>query len=92
MPGVHDHAKFVKRGFGRTTDHVSQDVRNGLMTREQGFKLVRDIETQKPAGLGNYLNITKFTEKEFYDILKSHRDKSINFKEIDELLEKKPSK
>ena len=30
MPGVHDYAKYVKRGFGRATDFVSQDVRAGL--------------------------------------------------------------
>ena len=29
MPGLHDWAKFVKRGFGRTTDHATRDVRAG---------------------------------------------------------------
>ena len=37
MPGVHDYSKFIK-GYGRSTDFVSQDVRNGLMTREEAFK------------------------------------------------------
>ena len=40
MPGVHDYSKFIKRGYGRSTDFVSQDVRNGLMTREEAFKSV----------------------------------------------------
>lgn len=36
MPGVHDYAKFVKRGFGRVTDQVCIDVCAGLMSREEG--------------------------------------------------------
>tara|TARA_B100000579_G_scaffold42278_1_gene29488 strand:- start:13576 stop:14655 length:1080 start_codon:yes stop_codon:yes gene_type:complete len=91
MSGVHDHAKFVKRGFGRTTDHVSQDVRNGLMSREEAFQLVREIETKQPEGLPNYLNITEFSEKEFYEILKSHRDNKVDFSEVDEAIEKNKS-
>ncbi len=29
MAGVHDYTKFLKRGFGRGTDHASADVRAG---------------------------------------------------------------
>ena len=57
------------------------------MTREEAFQLVREIETKQPEGLPNYLNITEFTEEEFYDILKSHRDPEIDFSEIDDALE-----
>ena len=92
MPGVHDYSKFVKRGFGRTTDHVSQDVRNGLMTREEAFKLIREIEPKRPEVLDDYLKITEFSEQEFYDILKSHREPNINFDEIDSLIESSKSK
>ncbi len=91
MPGVHDYSKFVKRGFGRTTDHVSQDVRNGLMTREEAFSLIREIEPKRPQVLDEYLEITEFSEKEFYDILKSHRDPETDFSEIDALIEKDQS-
>ena len=38
MPGVHDYAKFVKRGFGRGTDFAAQDIRAGLL-KEEGFEL-----------------------------------------------------
>jgi len=92
MPGVHDYSKFVKRGFGRTTDHVSQDVRNGLMTRQEAFKLIREIEPKRPEVLDDYLKITEFSEQEFYDILKSHREPNINFDKIDSLIESSKSK
>lgn len=73
MAGVHDYAKFVKRGFGRTTDHVCQDIRAGLLTREEGFQLIREIEPETPKTLDYYLNITGLSEEEFHEILKSKR-------------------
>ena len=73
MPGVHDHAKWVKRGFGRATDFASQDVRAGLMTREEGFAIANKIDPMKPEALKEYLELTGYTEEEFYDILKSQR-------------------
>ena len=65
MAGVHDYAKFVKRGFGRGTDHASQDVRAGLLTREEGFELAKQADTQRPRALDYYLQITGLTESEF---------------------------
>lgn len=73
MAGVHDYAKFIKRGFGRTTDHVTQDIRAGLMTREEGFDLIRKVETLEPPALKKYLKITGLTKKEFIAICKSLR-------------------
>lgn len=74
MVGVHDYSKFIKRGFGRGTDHASQDVRAGILTREEGFELAKKFDTQRPEELDYYLKITGYTEKEFYDILKSQRE------------------
>jgi len=73
MPGVHDYTKYLKRGYGRATDHVSQDVRAGLLTREEAFKLVRKIDPKKPKILKYYLKITGLSEKEFYDVMRKHR-------------------
>lgn len=73
MPGVHDYSKFIKRGFGRTTDHVCQDIRAGLLTREQGFELIKELEPQRPEALDRYLDITGMSEEEFYRVLKQQR-------------------
>lgn len=74
MPGVHDYAKFIKRGFGRGTDHASQDVQAGLLTREEAFELAKKCDTERPEILDYYLKITGYTEEEFISILKSHRE------------------
>ena len=39
--GIHDYFKFIKFGFGRTTDHVSLHIRRGRLTREEGLKIVK---------------------------------------------------
>jgi len=75
MAGVHDYTKFLKRGFGRGTDHASFDVRAGLLTREEGFALARKHDTERPGALDYYLEISGFTEQEFEDILTEHRHK-----------------
>ena len=74
MPGVHDYAKFVKRGYGRATDFASQDVRNGLMTREEALKIAAKYDSERPKALDYYLEITGYTEKEFIKILKELRE------------------
>mgnify|MGYP001314285000 CR=1 FL=1 len=73
MPGVHDYAKYVKRGYGRSTDFVSMDVRAGLMTREEAFKIAKEYDSKKPKSLDYYLKITGYTEEEFTSILKKQR-------------------
>jgi N-acetyl sugar amidotransferase len=73
MAGVHDYTKFLKRGFGRGTDHASMDVRAGLLTREEAFELAKKFDTQRPDALDYYLKITGYTEEEFYAIMSRHR-------------------
>jgi len=73
MSGVHDYAKFIKRGFGRGTDHASADVRAGLLTREEGFELAKKADMERPEALDYYLRITGMTEEEFIETLKAHR-------------------
>lgn len=74
MAGVHDYSKFIKRGFGRGTDHASQDVRVGLLTREEGFELAKKHDSERPGALDYYLEITGMSEAEFLETLKSLRE------------------
>lgn len=74
MPGMHDYLKFLKRGFGRATDHASQDVRAGILTREEGFELVKKYDAEKPArAMEEYLKITGLTEEEVVTTVRSMR-------------------
>ncbi len=73
MSGMHDFTCYLKRGFGRTTMQASLDVRNGLLTREEAFDLIRKHDPERPEALDYYLKITGSTEAEFYEMMKKKR-------------------
>jgi len=75
MAGLHDYTKFLKRGYGRTTDQASRDVRNGLLTRQEAFDLIKEHDTRRPEILDWYLEKTGLTEDEFYRVMKEQRNK-----------------
>ncbi len=74
MVGVHDYAKFIKRGYGRTTDHASEDIRQGLLTRKEAMELIYKLDGERPDQLDKYLKMTGFSEEEFHEILEAHRE------------------
>jgi hypothetical protein len=65
--------KFIKRGFGRATDHASMDVRKGKISREKGFELISQHEGKKPKSMDYYLRIAGLSEREFVRTCKSLR-------------------
>lgn len=73
MPGVHDFANYLKRGYGRATFHASVDVRAGLLSREEGFDLAKRHDSERPQALDYYLEITGLSEEEFYETLREKR-------------------
>lgn len=72
--GVHDYLKYIKFGYGRCTDHVCKDVRAGLMTRERGLELVRQMDHVKPSDLRRWLEYTGTTESWFDRVADTFRD------------------
>jgi N-acetyl sugar amidotransferase len=76
MAGVHDYANFIKRGIGRATVQASTDVRRGLLTREEGFELAKEFDTQRPHALDFYLRLTGLSEQQFEGALVDARAKS----------------
>jgi N-acetyl sugar amidotransferase len=77
MAGMHDYTKYLKRGFGRGTDHASVDVRAGLLTREEGIDLAKKHDAERPGALDYYLQITGLTEEQFYETMASHRHQKL---------------
>jgi len=82
MPGLHDFTCYLKRGYGRATFHASLDVRNGLLTREEGFSLAKQFDSERPEALDYYLQVTGMSEDDFYRTMKSLRHKKIGDVEL----------
>ena len=74
----HDYFKFLKYGFGRTTDHASIEIRYERITREQGIELVKKYECKIPRKyLGKFLKSADISEQEFHDICDKFTNKEI---------------
>lgn len=82
MPGVHDLTCYLKRGYGRTSFHASMDVRNGLLTREEAFELIRQYDSERPEALDYYLKITGLSEEEFFEIMRRQRQDKLKETEL----------
>ena len=72
--GLHDYLKFIKFGYGRATDHASRDIRNGLMTRNQGIKMVKKYDSVIPDDLYYWLKYVNISEKLFWKHCDKIRD------------------
>lgn len=72
--GIHDYMKYVKFGYGRVTDHVCRDIRNGDMTRDEGIRLVRQYDHVVPSDIGRWLEYTGMSYEEMVEIADRFRD------------------
>ena len=82
MSGMHDFTCYLKRGFGRATIQTAMDVRNGLLTREEGFKLLEKHDQEIPEALNYYLQITELTDERFFEILNDKKLKELHGVEL----------
>lgn len=74
----HDYFKFLKFGYGRTTDHVSLEIRLGRMTREEGLEKIKQNEGKIPTKtLDEFLNEAKINFKEFLKICEKFTNKKL---------------
>lgn len=77
MAGMHDFTCYLKRGYGRATFQACLDVRNGLLTREEGFQLASKIDAERPGALDYYLKIAGMNEAEFYNTMRVLKHKRL---------------
>ena len=74
----HDYFKFLKFGFGRSTDHTSIEIRYGRMKREEGLKLVKEYEGKIPRKyLDEFLKDADLTWDEFLKVCEKFTNKSL---------------
>ncbi len=77
--GIHDYMKFIKFGYGRSTDHASKDIRSSKMSREEGIQEVLKRDHVKSKDLYRWLNYVGMSENEFDLIADSFRDERVWF-------------
>ena len=62
---IRERQKYLKYGFGRATDQLCIDIRNGVIAREEALKIVKEIDGE----------VDEATVKEFCDYLEITREK-----------------
>ena len=72
--GMHDYLKFVKFGYGRTTDHACKDIRAKMMSRENAVKEVKKRDHIKSSDLKIWLKYVGWNEKKFDEVADTFRD------------------
>jgi N-acetyl sugar amidotransferase len=71
--GLHDYMKWIKFGYGRTTDHASIDIRHNRLERNEGLELVKKHEGKIPEKyLDEYLDDFEITRDDFFKIIDKH--------------------
>ncbi len=74
--------KHVKYGFGKVTDEVCEQIRCGRMTRAEGMALVQKYDGKcSPQIIQKFCDYIDITEKEFWDVVESYRDKKVWLKD-----------
>ena len=80
--GVHDYFKYLKLGFGRVTDQVNLAIRRGMLSREEGRRIVELREGKFPWSylgkpLEEMLNEIDVTLDEFVEICDKYTNKDL---------------
>jgi len=82
--GTHDYTKFLKFGYGKSTDHASRDIRLKRISREDAINLVEKFDAKIPnISLQLFLEWIDMTQDEFYEIIDNFRDHRVWKKDID---------
>ncbi|MCF8057829.1 MAG: N-acetyl sugar amidotransferase [Bacteriovoracaceae bacterium] len=78
--GIHDYMKYIKFGYGRATDHVCKDIRAGKMTRDEGIKIIKEMDHVKSKDLKRWLEYVGWSEQKFDEVADRFRDPRVWWK------------
>lgn len=78
IDGFHYYLGFVKFGIGRATSDTAHEIRDGLISREEGVKLVEKYDGEFPNKYYDlFLEYCNITEDEFNEVIDSWRSDHI---------------
>lgn len=81
---VSQYHKFIKYGFGFTTDEVCYHIREGILTREEGFKLIDEADGNCHTKLiDEFCEFVGITRKEHDEVVDKFANKELMIKKGD---------
>lgn len=74
LDGMHYYMKYIKFGFGRTTDDAAHEIRDGHINRDEGQALVKKYDGEFPKKyFQDFLDYLEITEEHFWNVVDSYR-------------------
>ena len=78
---IHPWMKYPKFGHATATDYVTRMIRYGMLTREEGKKLILERDGNlDPKCVDDFCEFLGYSKKEFYDIVDKFYNRDIFFK------------
>ena len=65
--------RYIKLGLGRCVEDTSHEIRDGLISREEGSDLIKKYDGEFQKYFKEFLNYLKIDEKKFWEIVDSWR-------------------
>ena len=85
IDGFHYYTSFIKFGLGRATMDTSQEIRNGLLDREEGILLVKKYDGEFPKKyFDEVLDYLDLSENQFWNTINKFRSKHLWIKKKSE--------
>ena len=82
--------KYYKFGFGRATDYVNEEIRAGLISRDEGIKVVSEFDGAcSPAYIKNFCEYIEISTQEFWAVIKKSLNPNLFEFSADELIKPK---
>ncbi len=79
---VNQMLKYIKFGFGATTDQVCGAINQGLMTRKEGFELVKKYDGNCHSSyIRRFCNYIQISEEDFWRVAEQYRNKDLFYKD-----------
>jgi len=75
---THIWLKYPKFGFQRTSDIVGRRIRDGVLTRKKGRKLITNLDSKlDQLALKDFVDFLEYSKKEFWDIVEKFWNRDI---------------
>ena len=75
---IRERIKFLKFGYGRATDQINIEIRNGRISREEGLIIVKELDgAVSKENENDFCNFIGISRKEYRAVIDSFVNKNI---------------
>ncbi len=88
---LHFYTYYIKFGMGRATSATEQEIRAGVINRDEGIALVKRFDSEFPSKyFQDYLDYMQISQTEFHDVIENARPEHLWKKNGNKWVLKKP--